>query len=72
MRTRTILVVAALLASLPLIPAPAARADHSMPALDPSQIEYDPIGYYGPADEAGTPAGESAQVPSTRRADPRC
>jgi hypothetical protein len=64
-RTRTVLLVVALLASFPLITAPAARANHSMPPLDHSLIEYDPIGYYGPADEADTPLGESAQVPIT-------
>ena len=38
-----------------------------MPPLDHSLVEYDPIGFYGPPDEAGTPhpLGESAQVPLT-------
>jgi PKD repeat protein len=69
-RTRFVLVIAVMLASLPLIPAPAARAEHSMPPLDPSKIEYAPIGYYGPPDEAGTPEGESAQVPLTPTGGP--
>lgn len=64
MRTRSILVVAALLATLPLVPAPAARADHAQPPLDPTKVDYTPIGYYGPADEADTPAGESATIPN--------
>lgn len=64
MRTRSILVVAALLATLPLVPAPAAHADHVQPPLDPTKVDYTPIGYYGPADEADTPAGESAMIPN--------
>lgn len=60
MRTRSILVVAALLATLPLVPAPTAGADHAQPALDPTKIDYTPIGYYGPPDEGGT----SATIPN--------
>ena len=64
MRSRSILVIAALLASLPLIQSPPAQANHSQPALDPTKIDYTPIGYYGPADEADSPVGESATVPN--------
>ena len=69
MRTRTVFVIAALLASLPLVSSPAAKADHSMPPLDPSQIDYTPIGYYGPADEVTALPG-SQQVPLSPTSGP--
>lgn len=59
-RIRSILVAAALLATLPLVPAPAARADHAQPPLNPALVDYTPIGHYGPLDEGGT----SATVPN--------
>ena len=31
-----------------------ALADHAMPALDPSKVDYTPIGYYGPGAESET------------------
>jgi hypothetical protein len=52
--------VAAMLPSPPQI----AVADHGLPPLQPSQIDYDPIGFYGPPDEAGTSVGESATIPA--------
>ena len=66
MRARSVLVALALLATLPFIPAPAAQADHGgQPALNPSLIDYTPMGYYGPPDEQNLPVGMtgSAQVP---------
>jgi PKD repeat protein len=66
-RSKYILAVAALLATLPLVPTPASGTSQSQPAqppLDPKKIDYTPIGYYGPPDEADTPAGESATVPT--------
>lgn len=42
---------------------PSAVADHAEPALNPALMDYSPIGYYGPSDEAGTPLGESATIP---------
>ncbi|MGH2711265.1 MAG: M28 family peptidase [Actinomycetota bacterium] len=63
MRSRSILVIAALLATMPLIPASPASADHSQPLLDPTQIDYTPIGYYGPPDEV-TAAPGSATIPN--------
>lgn len=36
-----------------------AWADHPQPALDPSKVDYTPIGHYGPADRGG----ESATIP---------
>jgi hypothetical protein len=63
-RIRSLAVLAALM-GLFLVPSPAAEADHAtMPPLLPNQLDYTPIGYYGPPDEAGTPAGESATVPT--------
>ena len=65
MRTRNVLASLTLLAGLLLASAPqTAQADHGLPALQPQFLDYTPIGYYGPADEAGTPAGESATVPN--------
>jgi PKD repeat protein/Zn-dependent M28 family amino/carboxypeptidase len=55
----------ALLAAMLPSPPQIALANHVQPALDPSQLDYDPIGYYGPADEAGTLVGESATIPAT-------
>jgi archaellum component FlaF (FlaF/FlaG flagellin family) len=52
-------VVTALMSIQPL----SAVADHAQPTLDPSQVDYTPIGYYGPVDEAGTPVGASATIP---------
>lgn len=52
--------LAALLPGSPQV----AVANHGLPPLDPSQVDYDPIGYYGPPDEAGTPVGESATIPN--------
>ena len=67
MRTRLTFVAFTLLAGLLFAVSPQpAGADHGMPPLDPSKIEYDPIGFYGPPDEAGTPhpMGESAMIPN--------
>jgi PKD repeat protein len=66
-RIRTILIATALLATLPLAPSPASGTNQSQPTqppLDPTKLDYTPIGYYGPADEAGTPVGESATIPN--------
>ena len=61
MRTRTLFVAVTLLAGLLIAMAPApARADHGLPPLDPSQVDYTPIGYYGPTADGGT----SATVPN--------
>jgi PKD repeat protein len=54
----------ALLAALLPTPPQIASATHALPPLDPSQVDYDPIGFYGPPDEAGTDAGESATIPN--------
>jgi len=54
----------ALLAAVLPSPPRVALADHAQPALDPSMVDYDPIGFYGPPDEAGTPVGESATIPN--------
>ncbi|HEV8681707.1 MAG TPA: CARDB domain-containing protein [Actinomycetota bacterium] len=63
-RSARLAVVAAMVAALvPALPR-AAVADHGQPALDPTKIDYTPIGYYGPPDEAGTLLGESATIPT--------
>ena len=36
-----------------------AAADHGLPPLDPSKVDYTPIGHYGPTDRGG----ESATIP---------
>ncbi len=59
MRFKSSLIVAALLATLPLVPAPTAQANHGQPPLDPTKIDYTPIGYYGPADEVTALPGSS-------------
>lgn len=43
-----------------------ALGNHPQPAFQNSspQMDYTPIGYYGPPDEAGTPEGESATIPN--------
>jgi uncharacterized repeat protein (TIGR01451 family) len=68
MRSRTLKVAFVFSLVVALVPgyATPAPANHepSQSPLDPSLIDYTPIGYYGPADEAGTPAGESATIPT--------
>jgi PKD repeat protein len=49
----------ALLAGAAVAGTPAAWADHALPPLDPSKVDYTPIGHYGPTDRGG----ESATIP---------
>ncbi|MDP8956036.1 MAG: M28 family peptidase [Actinomycetota bacterium] len=45
-----------------------AQATHEspQPALDPSRVDYTPMGYYGPADERNVPAGQGSDtIPTT-------
>ncbi len=66
MRSRgtKVALILALVAALSPGQAQVTRANHSQPPLDPSKVDYTPIGFYGPPDEAGTPAGESATIPT--------
>ena len=41
-----------------------------MPPLNHALVDYTPIGYYGPPDEASTPLGEAAQVPNPSNGPP--
>ena len=53
MRIRSVFAVVAMLTTglTSVASAPPAAADHVLPPLDASLIDYTPIGYYGPADE---------------------
>jgi hypothetical protein len=58
-----------------LLPGPPqmAIAGHEQPpqpALNHALLDYTPIGYYGPADEAGTGVGESATIPAVPPSGP--
>jgi PKD repeat protein len=39
------------------------NADNGLPPLDPSKVDYTPIGYYGPPDETLTPGSATIPVP---------
>jgi PKD repeat protein len=49
-----------------------AQATHesAQPTLNLALLDYTPIGYYGPSDEAGTTAGESATIPNPSAGPP--
>jgi hypothetical protein len=62
---RILFVFSLVSALVPVLAGPApATHEEAQPPLDPSLIDYTPIGYYGPPDEAGTPLGESATLPT--------
>jgi PKD repeat protein/Zn-dependent M28 family amino/carboxypeptidase len=47
------------MAAFTLLGPTGASADHALPSLDPSTVDYTPIGHYGPTDRGG----ESATIP---------
>lgn len=59
-----LVLVLAVLAPLLTTQGSVAVAGHAQSSPDPSKVDYTPIGYYGPSDEAGTPSGESATIPN--------
>jgi PKD repeat protein len=67
-RTRTaarLIFGLALLAAMLPSPPRVALASHNQPAPpNDAFLDYTPIGYYGPPDEAGTLVGESATIPA--------
>ena len=62
--------LAAVLPSPPRVALAGLDPIHGQPPLQPSMIDYTPIGYYGPPDEAGSPVGESAMIPTTPPSGP--
>jgi PKD repeat protein len=68
---RLVLGLALLAAVLPSPPQVAVASHEPLqPALDHDLVDYTPIGYYGPPDEAGTSVGESAMIPTTPPSGP--
>ena len=60
--------VAAALTALAILPAGTALADHPQPTLDPSLLDYEPIGFFKPGDPV--PPNEPLQPTAGRRYNP--